>query len=230
MKHLYCIVEGETELEFFNRIIIPYLYEEKKIVTNIKGLMISMSGGGHGFNNIEHFKNTISPILNYNNQPVITTMIDYYGINSEKKLPGFLECERFSAVDDKISHLEGALNQQVQSIKPYRFFIPYIQKHEMETLLFADAEAGFSLENEGIKEAVLAVCEAFSNIEDINNSYETAPSKRLEKIYAENGAKYEKVSDGVDIAEFIGIHTMLEKSPRFNNWLNGLIAAVRLVD
>ena len=150
MKHLYFIVEGETEVEFINRILIPYLYK-KGLNTHIQAIMVTMSGGGHGFNNIQHFKNTIQPILDYKNQPIITTMIDYYGINSEKKLPGFLESNQLNLVDDKIEFLEKALNEQVQSIKPYQFFIPYIQKHEMETLLFANPEEGFDLESEAIK-------------------------------------------------------------------------------
>jgi hypothetical protein len=58
MKQLYIIVEGETELEFVNRILFPYL-RSRGIYTHLQGLMITMKGGGHGFNNIEHFKKTI---------------------------------------------------------------------------------------------------------------------------------------------------------------------------
>jgi hypothetical protein len=227
MKHLYFIVEGETELEFINRIVIPYLYRNG-LNTYIQGIMVTMSGGGHGFNHIQHFKNTIEPILNYDNQPIITTMLDYYGINSEKKLPDFLECNKLSSVDGKIQCLENALNEQVQSIKSYRFFIPYIQKHEMETLLFANPEVGFELESEELINAVLEVCTEFPNIEDINNSYETAPSKRLYRIYKENGSKYQKSTDAVAfIAEPTGIEVMLEKAPRFKNWIENLIETVR---
>jgi hypothetical protein len=226
MKHLYFIVEGETELEFINRIVIPYLYRNG-LSTMIKAIPVTMSGGGHGFNNIQHFKNTIEPILKNRNQPLITTMLDYYGINSETKLPGFLECDKLSFIDDKIICLENALNQQVQSIQSYQFFIPYIQKHEMETLLFANPEEGFDLESEAIKNDVLEVCKVFSNIEDINNSYETAPSKRLEKIYTDNNSRYQKGADAVDIAELTGIEIMLAKSPRFKNWIENLIETVR---
>lgn len=76
MKHLYIIVEGETELEFIKRILIPY-FSNKGITTNMQAIAISIKGGGHGYNNIEHFKNTIEPLLSYKNAPIITTMIDY---------------------------------------------------------------------------------------------------------------------------------------------------------
>jgi hypothetical protein len=225
MKHLYFIVEGETEQQFINRIVIPYLHQNG-LKTHIQSLMVTMSGGGHGFNSIEHFRNTIKPILNYNNQPIITTMIDYYGINSEKKLSGFTMCNERNLIDDKIACLENALNEQVQSIQPYPFFIPYIQKHEMETLLFANPEVGFELESDAIKNAILEVCKAFPNIEDINNSYQTAPSKRLYKLYKENNSSYQKAADAVDICELTGIEIMIAKSPRFRNWIDNLISRV----
>ena len=224
MKHLYIIVEGPTELEFIERILIPY-FNSQEIYTNIQGIPIFMSGGGHGFNNIEHFKNTIKPVLNYKNEPIITTLIDYFGLNSETKLTGFTECTQNLSVDKKIECLEFKLNEVVQKTKSYKYFIPYIQKHEMETLMFANPEIGFSLETDKIKKAVLEVSQKYKNIEDINGLF--APSKRLEEIYEVNNQKYEKIIDGIDIAELTGIEKMLEKSPRFKNWIHTLISDLK---
>ena len=36
-----------------------------------------------------HLKNTIRPVLNRVDEPIVTTLIDHYGINSERKLPGY---------------------------------------------------------------------------------------------------------------------------------------------
>lgn len=82
------------------------------------------------------------------------------------------------------------------------------------------------MESETIKNAVLVVCAEFTSIEDINNSYETAPSKQLERIYKENGQSYQKGADAVDIAELTGIESMLKESPRFRNWIEHLIETV----
>lgn len=100
MRHLYIIVEGETELEFVNRMLIPYLVNGG-LKTHIQGLPIDMKGGGHGFNNIEHFKKTIRPLLYNENVPFITTMIDHYGINSERKLPNYYNFE-FNCIGTKL--------------------------------------------------------------------------------------------------------------------------------
>jgi len=178
MKHLYIIVEGETELEFVNRILIPY-FIANGLHTHIQGLMITIKGGGHGFNNIEHFKNTIKPLLNYEKEPFITTMFDHYGLNSEKKLPNYTNCIREINVENRIYCMEQSLVNIVNSIKEYRYFIPNIVRHEMETFLFADPEKGFELEKEEIRQEILAICTEILNIEDINCTPQGAPSKRL---------------------------------------------------
>jgi len=221
MKHLYIIVEGETELEFVNRILIPYLIANG-LRTQIQGLMITMKGGGHGFNNIEHFKRTLKPLLYYENEPVITTMIDHYGINSEKKLPNYSNCIGEINVENRIFCMEQSLLSAVNSIKEYRYFIPNIIRHEMETLLFANPVKGFELENDEIQRDVLAVCAEIPNIEDINCTPQGAPSNRLKQIYENHNQKYNKVAIGVDIAELTGIETILQKCPRFKTWIDKL--------
>jgi hypothetical protein len=50
----------------------------------------------------------------------------------------------------------------------------------------------------------------------------------LYRIYKENGSKYQKSTDAVAfIAEPTGIEVMLEKAPRFKNWIENLIETVR---
>ena len=226
MKHLYIIVEGPTELEFIDRILIPY-FNSQGITSHIQGIPIWVSGGGHGFNNIKHFENTIKPVLNYNNEPFITTLIDYFKLNSETKLPGFLECVTKPSIDLKIECLENKLNNIVQKIKLYNYFIPYIQKHEMETLLFAHPEYGFSLETDKIKNSIVEICKQYPNIEDINGSDLGAPSKRLEAIYKSDNKSYQKIIDGIDIAELTGIENIIKKCPRFKNWIENLIRLLK---
>lgn len=184
MKPLIFIVEGETELEFINRLVIPYLIG-KDLNTFMQGIIIKMSGGGHGYNNIQHFLNTIRPVIYRSDEPVITS---------------------------------------VYSIKAYPDFIPYIQRHELETLLFADPKSGFDLEDEAIKQDVLQLSKSFHSIEDINCTPEGAPSKRLKKIYSNHQRRYEKVSDAVDIAELTTLEVIMDKCPRFRKWIDILIS------
>jgi len=224
MKALIILVEGETEQEFVNRILIPYLVS-RGLNTEIRPIMIEKSGGGHGYSNIQHLKNTIRPVLNKADEPVVTTLIDHYGINSERKLPGYTAITT-TDTEERIHQMEDVLQNEIQKIKPYRFFIPHIQRHEFETMLFSNPDVGFDLEHDRIKEDVVKLCSGFNSIEDINCTPEGAPSKRIGRIYESHKRKYSKVSDAVDVIELTGIETVLEKCPRFKNWVEKLIAAV----
>ena len=224
MKALILLVEGETEQEFVNRILAPYLVS-RGLNAEIRPIMIKMSGGGHGYNNILHLRNTIRPVLNRADQPIVTTLIDHYGINSERKLPGYAAITTIDP-EERIKQMEDILSSEIQKIKPYRFFIPYIQRHEFETLLFANPDKGFEYEDDKIKEDVIELCNQFDSIEDINCTPEGAPSKRIGRIYEAHKKKYNKVSDAVDIIELTGIEAVLEKCPRFKNWVEKLIVEV----
>lgn len=225
MKDLYFVVEGETEKEFVDRLLIPYLYQ-RGISTHIQSVIISMKGGGHGFNNITHFGNTIEPLLHYQNEPIITTMIDHSGINSEQKLPNYLRCIKHNNTEQRISCMEESLKNYVNSIKPYPNFIPNILRHEFETLLLANPSEGFDLEEEEIKNKVIDLRNGYKNIEDINTDPENFPSKRLKRIYEASDKKYDKIVDGIDIAELTGLATIIESCPRFSAWLENIISLV----
>ena len=96
----------------------------------------------------------------------------------------------------------------------------------METLFYADPARGFALEKDDIQSAVQKICAQFQNIEDINATPQGAPSKRLMAIFKENGKKYNKKVDGVDIADLTGMEAILEKCPRFRSWIERIIQTV----
>ena len=100
-------------------------------------------------------------------------------------------------------------------------FIPYIQLHEFEGLLFCDINVfdnGFE-ENEFLDYNYLVqTLNDNQNPELINDSSITAPSKRLLKIIKD----YSKITHGCLIAQDIGIIKIRAKCPRFNKWIDDL--------
>jgi hypothetical protein len=102
-----------------------------------------------------------------------------------------------------------------------RKFIPYIQKYEFETLLFSEPsyyEEYFS--NQQAQLDIETIINIFNgNIEEINNSKETAPSKRMIKFFDNYDESFDKVFHGYSIIEEIGLQKVLEKAPRFRAWI-----------
>lgn len=79
---------------------------------------------------------------------------------------------------DKVDYLEKAMATEINSER----FIPYIQLHEFEALLFADIGKLklFYLEGKDREiERLKAVASSFDSPELINEGSETAPSKQI---------------------------------------------------
>ena len=187
------VCEGLTEMDFIKQIVNPYLR-----VFQIKLEPINLEGNVSIERMLSDIKKTRTRI--------VTTLVDYYGFKGN--------------TGKSIEDLEKALD--VGSSKEY--LIPYLQKHETEALWFSDVSIIASVMNASAsqRQELEKIEKAFDTPEDINNSPETAPSKRLEALFR----GYNKITDGLDIADRLGIEKMREKCPRFDAWLNELIESV----
>lgn len=208
MNRIVFIVEGDTEILLVDKVIMPHIYDLvyqiayncQTITTNRK----QHKKGGVG--SYGKFKNEIQNTLSQGDV-LVTTLIDFF------KLP--TDFPQFTDDSSRIQQIETAIHQDFDS-NPN--LLPYIQRHEVEALMYSSME-GFELvmdEDEQLKK-VQQIIDQYPNPEDINNSPATAPSKRLQKIY-----DYDKTGDGEMIFEMVGIEAMLEKCPRFANWINSI--------
>lgn len=100
-------------------------------------------------------------------------------------------------------------------------FLPYIQLHEFESLLFVDID---QLIHEYPKASVniqklKAEIAKYGDPEMIDDGPATAPSKRiisaLEKHY-----HYNKVKSGASVASRIGMEALLENCRHFREWID----------
>ena len=211
---IIAIVEGKTEQIFIDYLLKPYLAEKNIFIT---ATLASKSGQSGGDVHFERVKNDINLHLKHRNYTYVTTLIDYYGT---KEWPGF-EQIRQGATPKQISDIINSETKK-QIVKLFseneaeRRFIPYMAIHEFEALLFSDSSI-LSSELRIDQKEVDKVLEKCGEAEAVNNSPETAPSKRLNK-WSSNG-KFKKTTTGILIAGKIGIEKMREKCPLFNNWL-----------
>ncbi|WPD22888.1 MAG: DUF4276 family protein [Candidatus Electrothrix scaldis] len=142
-----------------------------------------------------------------------TTMFDFYALPDD--FPGYAEAMRNSDPYERVGILEQKMAESVGDSR----FIPYIQLHEFEALLFADPK---QLDWEYLEHDVpignLVTMVASQNPELINDGPVTTPSKRILSEIPE----YDKVTAGVAVAEKIGLLMLRQKCRHFNDWLTRL--------
>jgi hypothetical protein len=144
-------------------------------------------------------------------------MFDLYGLPSD--FPGKNSYTRNPA--DPTPYVE-ALENSFGSDIGCPQFVPYLQLHEYETLLFTDPRA-FEIAFEDCQSEIVElnnVASSAPSIEHIDDGKETAPSKRIISIIPEYEGR--KVSAGPDIAEYIGLPAVRSKCPHFDSWLTRL--------
>jgi hypothetical protein len=98
-------------------------------------------------------------------------------------------------------------------------FVPYVVMHEFEGLLFSDCDAlARGVGNRSLSHALHEIREEFDSPEEINDSPQTAPSKRI-KLLLPN---YDKPLFGNVAALEIGLAKIREQCPHFGQWLTTL--------
>ena len=150
----------------------------------------------------------------------VTTFIDYYGLFSKHNFPEWEDCEKIPDRNARMDALEIAMSNDIKDEFMYRF-IPYLQLHEFEGLLFNNIDIFYNhIPNEDIinRNELIDTLNTHINPEMINNNRSTSPSHRLQRIIK----GYNKVVYGDILAEAIGLHRIRSKSPRFNDWIKKL--------
>ena len=117
---------------------------------------------------------------------------------------------------ERIGKIESIINEDIGE-RNCKF---HFMLHEFEGILFSKPETFSLIAGDEIVTAVQRIREEFETPEHINNSPETAPSKRLESLIP----GYAKIKNGTQLSEAIGIYTIMEQCPHFKNWIQDLAA------
>ena len=211
MKTVIIICEGPTEEVFCRNLLSQYLQNSCRIEIRLLG----------GNCNWQRIKDMAEKALKQQKNALVTTFFDYYGVKT-KKFPNWKETVGINKanVRERIEILESGMLKEIDSNLRYRF-IPYVQLHEFEALLFNNIEVFdemFEFEQYDRAE-LLNIFNEFPDPEMIDQGTETSPSHRLIKIIP----AYRKVIQGNAIAEKIGIEQIRQKNKHFNDWIEQLI-------
>lgn len=230
MSRLLVHVEGQTEERFVNEVLSPHLYSagyhavSARLLGNAR--LRSQRGG------IRAWPSAKADILRHlweDSARVVTTMVDYYAMPLDEGVawPGRAEAGRLRTATEGAGCVEGAVLAEVVDEMGHRFdpnrFVPFVLMHEFEGLLFSECTAlGRALGQPNLEPRLRQIREQFPTPEEINDSRESAPSKRLQSTFP----RYEKPLHGVQAAQEIGLQRIREQCPHFNDWLTRLESLV----
>lgn len=210
MNFVCVICEGQTEERFVKDLLAPYLAPRQVY------LYTHLLGRGNSY---PKFAREVVLNAKQNPRHHITTMIDLYGMNDE--FPGYIDLTR-TPIEDRARYISDKIAQALlPDLGGKPLLRIYVQLHEFEALLFADPvalHAQLSLDGKVALADVEAIPAGLSSPEMINDSCETAPSKRILKL----APGYDKVADGFTIAKNIGLERIRAACPNFDLWLRWL--------
>lgn len=225
MARVLIHVEGETEEAFVNEVIAPHLYSQgyTKVSARLVGnaRQRDRRGGIRAWSAVR--KDIIHHLLE-DQGSLATTMVDYYALpqTGDKAWPGRAAAGT-QLFPYKAKTVEQALNADLfqemgEDFNPNRF-IPFVMMHEFEGMLFSDCKRfGNGIGRPDLVPALQQIRDIFSTPEEINDSPETAPSKRVANLVE----GYQKPFHGNLAALSIGLGVIRRECLHFNDWLTSL--------
>ena len=228
VKIVHVLCEGQTEQGLVEEVLKPYLMANG--ITSVKSVLVTTNkkkNARGGLVTYQHAFDDLSIMLKSHTdgeyeRHIFTTMFDLYALPDD--FPGYAESH--SVVDrySRVASFERAFYDAIGSKR----FVPYIQLHEYEALVFCGLDylplmyKGCERDIERLKSELAIV----RNPELVNDSPESAPSKRIIKAVEGNNRahfNYDKPKAGKFVAQKVGIEALRARCPHFNGWIEKLL-------
>lgn len=223
-RQIIFYVEGYAELEFVNEIIGPHLsnlgiiWHKPILVANSVRKDRIARGGVRKYGPIR--KDLQRLLAQFNGADFIfTTLLDYYGLPDDFPLKNG-PMDGVVTPLDKVTAIENAWKDDLGDSR----FRPNLLLHEYETLILARPESLLAA-YPGIDQAVSDLRKdlaGFKNPEDINDGPDTAPSKRIRRIFEAHHMHYDKVTGGALAILELGLDVIRQRCTKFDCWLKML--------
>jgi hypothetical protein len=225
MARLLIHVEGQTEEDFVNEVLRDHLIS--KGYESVGARIVGNSRLKRRRRGIRPWPSVRKDIINHlreDSMCIATTMVDFYGLPKVghgawpgRDLAGGRPAEhKASCVEEAL--LQNLIEKMGAGFYPERF-VPFVMMHEFEGMLFSDCEAfGRGIGQPQLAATFRRVRDSFQTPEDINDSPDTAPSKRVEAIVP----GYEKPLFGTLAVLEIGLGRIRSECPHFAEWLGNL--------
>jgi len=211
MIRVYALVEGQTEETFIRELLTPHYDTLGLYLVPI----VATTSPGHrgGIVRYAQVRPQIQRLCKQDRNAFVTTMFDLYGLPNDFPGKNGPEWSRRQDGRNKAALVE----QEMAGDIDRRNFIPYIQVHEFESLLFVEPSCFKDWADADVVAALSAV-RTTTEPEAINDDPRTAPSKRIQACMPD----YQKTFHGPLIALDIGLDAMRAECPHFSSWLQRL--------
>lgn len=216
MPRVLALVEGPTERNFGQRLLAAHL---EALGIAYCPRVIGKPGRKGGGLEWGRAKRELLGLIRQEPLSVVTTMFDFYAL--PPSWPGRQEARergltRRTAAEFVETRIANDILAQIQNAGSPLNFIPYLSLHEYEALLFSDPQALASV-TQGRDHAIRFqnIVDECGGCEEINDNYETAPSKRILQI----APTYDKTVDGITAAARMGLDRIRSRCPHFHGWL-----------
>ena len=171
VKRVTVIVEGPTEERFVTDVLAPELLPASVSLTPI---VLGVPGHRGGRVNYARVRKDIVRYLKSDPTAYCTTLFDYYGLGA-----GFPSPPPNLTNSAKATRIEATLKADIVAeldhLRADQRFIPYLQVHEYEALLFSDPNAlAAAIRIPNLTAQLTAIRRQFETPEDINDDPHTA--------------------------------------------------------
>lgn len=217
MTRVHIICEGQTEETFVKELLKPY-FDGMGIY--LKPALIGKPGHKGGRVKFARLFTDVRNRLLGDKSAYCTTFFDFYALPPD--FPGKLTADTLNSIADKANAIHvgliKAFEAKLDGVSLQRF-IPYVQMHEYEGLLFSDPEKfANGIGRPSLCSKFQAIRDAFFSPEEINDDPMTAPSKRILHLVPE----YEKPLYGTIAALEIGLQKIQGECKLFHDWMDKL--------
>ena len=214
MKNVYILCEGQTEESVINEVLYPYFLGYNIAVypiicTTRRTDSKKFKGGVSSYGKI---KKELTILCKSHRNEFVTTMFDYYEMPSDT--PGIND-----DTDDPICRIN-AIEKAIESDLALPNCKFNLMLHEFEGILFSDPDSFSSITDQSVVEEIRKIRYSFPSPEYINNSVETAPSKRIKALIP----RYAKIRNGALLANRIGIRRIMDECQHFRDWIQFIVS------
>ena len=215
MKTIYIYCEGPTEESFINEVLYPYFFNMGIVVRPIICTTMRTTAKKYkgGVSNYQKIKKELTILCKEHSSDLVTTMFDYYAMPGDT--PGIDNQD--PDLMRRIKAVEAAINQDV-GMRNCSF---HFMVHEFEGILFSKPESFGLISDEKTVEGIRKIRDEYPTPEHINQSPDTAPSKRLKQLIPH----YAKIMNGTILSKDMGLDVIVQQCPHFREWIEEMTAA-----